>query len=1447
MGILRQLLSSDFMPHGYCYLWDPRIVWLNVVSDGLITLSYYCIPLVLIYFARKNRDVTSNRIFWMFGAFILACGTTHLMEVWNVWHASYLLSGIVKAVTAVASVLTAAMVVPLVPQAISLPSRIRLEEVNRQIELRIAERKRLDDELAQASQGRDAAKLSRTDPRLVRRLRAFTSISAAFSVLVGLSGLAGWKLGIATFYTWGAGPVRMVANTAAGFVLMGISLWLLRKRDNHPFEQTRKLAAKIAASVASAMGLLSLAEHAVGWDFGIDQLLIAVSPADRIAGLRPGLMSSITAADFFVLGIAVLLLDWKTRRNDWPAQFLCFGTFLGAVFGLIALLIEPNASYTSMALPTVVTFFGLALGLISSRPTWALGGLLTSPSTGAQLLRRATPIALLVLGLIGWSISKALLTEVHLTWVETSVLVIVCGAMLVGFITWIAFVVDHSEAERKKIEAALNISPEQIDRLIDRAEEPEAEAVLRRRVTIGFAAAVLLMGLLGIFSWGNARQAAEDADWVAHTHEVMTTLELALRHLVDVETGGRGFALSGHESFSEPFETGRHALVGDLDALRRLITDPGQERRLNLLAGQASARIEAAKSLIALRQASGRAPTASQLEPGKQVMDAARSTIDQMEAEEKILLEQRSRHTRSAQHFTSSAILAGSLLGMVFLSIAGGTVHREIGVSAKARAQITALNADLERRVAQRTEALGESEGRLAGVIQSAMDAIITVDEGQHVLLFNAAAERMFLCPAAEALDEPISRFIPQRSHTAHAKHIREFGETGVTNRAMGLKNVLWALRANGDEFPIEASISQVMAGGKRMFTVILRDVTERQRADASQRRLAAIVESTDSAILSKDLSGIITSWNKGAEVLYGYREDEVLGKHINLVIPAELQEEELQFLLQVADGRVVRRDETLRRRKDGTLVPISLIVSPVRDSGGKIIGVSTIAQDVSERKQAEWALRQSNARRKFALETAKLGDWELDLTTMQATRSLLHDRIFGYESLLPEWSFDIFLRHVHPDDRERVRQNFQGSAGQGKGWEFECRIVRPNGDIRWIWACGDHYRDPSGDAARMFGIVEDITERKLAEDALRDSEERFQAMANGIPQLAWMAEPDGSIFWYNQRWYDYTGTTFEQMKAWAWQSVHDPSVLPVVMERWKGAIAASKPFDMEFPLRGADGAFRMFLTRVMPVKDAEGRVSRWFGTNTDISERKEAEERLAGQAEELSRQADELVRSQQALEAQSLIFRSVLDSMAEGLVAADEQGKFVIWNPAAEKILGLGAADMPAQEWTAHYGIYLPDTITPFPPDQLPLARAVRGEVSSAEMFVRNPGLAEGVWIEASGRPLKSADGVQHGGVVAFRDITQQRAAAQEVKSLNEELEHRVIERTAQLEAANHELEAFTYSVSHDLRAPLRHIAGFAGILMEDFRPKSMPRLSTTSNASPKARARWGNWWMSC
>ncbi len=145
----------------------------------------------------------------------------------------------------------------------------------------------------------------------------------------------------------------------------------------------------------------------------------------------------------------------------------------------------------------------------------------------------------------------------------------------------------------------------------------------------------------------------------------------------------------------------------------------------------------------------------------------------------------------------------------------------------------------------------------------------------------------------------------------------------------------------------------------------------------------------------------------------------------------------------------------------------------------------------------------------------------------------------------------------------------------------------------------------------RQYQARDYLAEKVRSENALRESEKQFRDLANTIPQLAWIARADGYIYWYNERWFDYTGTTPAEMEGWGWTAIHDPAILPDVMKQWTRAINSGESFEMTFPLRGADGKFRPFLTLVRPVRDASGRVVRWFGTNTDVSTQKHAEQAL--------------------------------------------------------------------------------------------------------------------------------------------------------------------------------------------------------------------------------------------
>ncbi|HEY9632401.1 MAG TPA: ATP-binding protein [Coleofasciculaceae cyanobacterium] len=154
--------SGNFIPHGHCYLWKPELVWLNIISDCLITLAYYSIPIMLVYFVKKRRDMPFNQIFLLFGAFIVSCGTSHVMEIWTLWHPDYWLSSLVKAITALISIYTALELVSLIPKALALPSPAQLEAVNQALKAEIIERRRAETELQKAKEAAEAANLAKS-------------------------------------------------------------------------------------------------------------------------------------------------------------------------------------------------------------------------------------------------------------------------------------------------------------------------------------------------------------------------------------------------------------------------------------------------------------------------------------------------------------------------------------------------------------------------------------------------------------------------------------------------------------------------------------------------------------------------------------------------------------------------------------------------------------------------------------------------------------------------------------------------------------------------------------------------------------------------------------------------------------------------------------------------------------------------------------------------------------------------------------------------------------------------------------------------------------------------------------------------------------------------------------------------------------------------------------
>ncbi len=252
------------------------------------------------------------------------------------------------------------------------------------------------------------------------------------------------------------------------------------------------------------------------------------------------------------------------------------------------------------------------------------------------------------------------------------------------------------------------------------------------------------------------------------------------------------------------------------------------------------------------------------------------------------------------------------------------------------------------------------SEMLFGVVVEGAAHCMILADRAGRIVMVNAEAERLFGYLRDELLGGAIEMLIPARFRAGHADLRGDFHRQPTT-RPMGAGRNLFGLRKNGDEVPIEIGLNPIVVGGERHVLATVVDITAREQAEAAQARLAAIVASSVDAIISKTLDGVITSWNAAAERIFGWPAAEIVGKSIKSIIPPDHWHEEEQIIARVRAGQRMEQYETIRMRRDGVPIPVSLTVSPIHDRRGLVIGASTILRDASGRQSAEAVLREAN------------------------------------------------------------------------------------------------------------------------------------------------------------------------------------------------------------------------------------------------------------------------------------------------------------------------------------------------------------------------------------------------------------------------------------------------------------------------------------------------------
>ncbi|MDQ3414066.1 MAG: PAS domain S-box protein, partial [Verrucomicrobiota bacterium] len=526
-----------------------------------------------------------------------------------------------------------------------------------------------------------------------------------------------------------------------------------------------------------------------------------------------------------------------------------------------------------------------------------------------------------------------------------------------------------------------------------------------------------------------------------------------------------------------------------------------------------------------------------------------------------------------------------------------------------------------------------EARAILATIVESSEDAIISKDLNGTIATWNRGAERLFGYSAEEAIGQPITMLFPPDKLDEEAAIL-----AGIRSGKPVKPYETVRCRKDGTLVDVALSVSPILDARGEIVGVakIVRDITERKRAAdrilRSEENYRLLVESaTGFAIIRLQLDGTVSSWNVGAERIFGYRDAEILGAHFSIFFtPEDLTAGRPGRELRAASHLEKGDDDNWLVRMDGSRFWASGATTALRDEAGNLHGYAKIVRDMTGQRAANEQLRAIEARKSAILDGALDGIITMDHEGKVVDFNPAAEAMFGIARA--EIVGQRMAERIIP---ERLREShYRGLAhylASGEGPMLKKRIEVPA-----LHADGHEFmielsinRIAGVEPAMFTATLRDITERQRAEVALRESELHFRALADNIPQLSWMTDATGAIFWYNQRWFDFTGTTLAQMEGWGWQAVNHPDHLPRILERWQASLAAGTNFEDTFPLRGADGEYRWFLTRAVPIRDESGNVQRWFGTNTDVTAQRDAADALAlakEQVEAVSRAKDDFL-----------------------------------------------------------------------------------------------------------------------------------------------------------------------------------------------------------------------------
>lgn len=540
-------------------------------------------------------------------------------------------------------------------------------------------------------------------------------------------------------------------------------------------------------------------------------------------------------------------------------------------------------------------------------------------------------------------------------------------------------------------------------------------------------------------------------------------------------------------------------------------------------------------------------------------------------------------------------------------------------------------------------------------VVQSSCDAIFTCNLDDNIISWNTAAEKMFGFSPGEAIGNPVAIIIPPERHQERETLLFKIKKGEKVDHFSTLRQ-----RKDGSTIRVSVCLSPIRSEGGEIIGIstIARDIEGYELSDRNNAYLAAIISSSDDAIVSKDLNGVITSWNPSADRIFGYTPEEVIGKHISILIPPERLSEEDYILGNIRQGRRVEHFRTVRRKKNGEPVELSVTISPIRNYRGEIIGASKVARDITDITLTERALEDEREsletlnRMSLALSATLDLEKLLQIATDEATK--LTGAAFGaffYNGedergdtlmlyTLSGAPKEAFSKFPHPRATPIFAPTFKGegtivSADITKDPRYG-KNPPNNGMPKDHLPVRSYLAVPVISLSRevlggLFlghedvGVFNDravqIAEGIAAHAAIsidnsrlyktaQKSEEKWKTLTEAMPQLVWVDRgSDGYCEYMNSQWEHFTGKPVSDLLGFEWLKLLHPDDQERTRIAWENAVAGRAEYAIEYRIKRHDGEYRWFKTRGVPIRDGTGKILVWYGTCTEIQELVNAKE----------------------------------------------------------------------------------------------------------------------------------------------------------------------------------------------------------------------------------------------